>query len=183
MTKSGNSGNKDVAGIVHRNIRTMLRLRQEGEHSKSAAFRFIASMTKYAGSLGFVYFQAVFLVFWLLVNSIPNLPIRAFDPFPFPFLCLVISAEAIFIAIFILVNQTRMSDLEKKREELDIQISLLTEHEVTKLISIVDRIAKHLLVDGHDTGLGELKKETSPEQVLEVIEKEMDRLDGETKPT
>ena len=70
-----------------------------------------------------------------------------------------------------------MADLEEKREELGLQINLLTEHEVTRLISLVDSIANHLRVTAKDNDIGDLKKDTSPEKVLNVIEKEMDNLE------
>ena len=74
-----------------------------------------------------------------------------------------------------------MSALEEKREELGLEINLLTEHEVTRLITLVASLANHLKVTTKDQDFGDLKKETSPEQVLNVIENEMDKL--EKKPS
>ena len=175
--KSGRDENKEVAGIVHKNTRTMLGLRQETEKQKGVQQQFAAAIARHAGSMPFVYSELIFITGWIGLNLgwIPS--VRRFDPWPFPLLALITTVEAIFLAIFILVSQNRMSALEEKREELDLQINLLTEHEVTRLITLVDTIANHLKVTTKDQDLGDLKKETSPEQVLNVIEKEMDKLE------
>jgi len=175
-----NNKNEEVASIVHRNIRTMLELNKEAEKRVGIQHKISSTITRRVGSLPFVYFQIIFLITWLSLNSGKIFKITPFDPFPYPLLALITTVEAIFLAIFILVNQNRMANLEAKREELDIQMSLLTEHEVTRLIRLVDSIAVHLKVQGKDHDIGDLKKETSPEKVLEAIENEMIRQEKQT---
>ena len=168
-----------VAKIVHKNTRTMLALRQQAEKEIGIQEKLAGWIARSAGSMSFIYLQAAAMAIWFFINrgGIPG--IAKFDPYPFPLLALVTTIEAIFLAIFILVKQNRMGDLQKTREELDLQINLLTEHEVSRLIRLVDSIAKHLNVAINDEGLGDLKTDTSPEQVLNVIEKEMEKL-GDT---
>jgi uncharacterized membrane protein len=80
------------------------------------------------------------------------------------------SVEAIFLSTFILINQNRMAAAADKRADLDLQISLLAEHELTKVVAMVDAIAGHLGV-AHEAGdeVHELKRDVAPEAVLDAI--------------
>jgi uncharacterized membrane protein len=117
----------------------------------------------------FIYLHVALYGFWILANLglVPGVP--AWDP-TFVVLAMVASVEAIFLSTFILITQNRMAALAEKRAELDLQISLLSEHEVTKLVAMVDAISKHLGVR-HDAGeVDELKRNVAPEAVLDAIE-------------
>jgi uncharacterized membrane protein len=169
--------NKAVAGVVHRNIRSMLQLRQQAEQRKGIQYRFSNFVTRNMGSLPFACIQTLIILGWFVVNMgwIPGL--RQFDSYPFTLLSTVLTIEAIFVAIFILMNQNHMADLEEKREDLNIQISLLTEHEVTQIMALVDKISHHLNVRGSSVDISDLKKETSPEKVLLEIERELGNME------
>ena len=92
---------------------------------------------------------------------------------------MIASVEAIFLSTFVLITQNRMSAAAEKRAELDLQISLLAEHEVTKLVSIVDAIRTHLGVESDgDSEVEELKRDVAPEAVLDAISTE----DGTERP-
>ena len=75
-----------------------------------------------------------------------------FDPYPFQLLCFCLSMEGVLLAVFVLMKQNRMSYLSDRRNHLDLQINLLTEREVTRLLQITDRVARHL---GVESGLDE----------------------------
>jgi uncharacterized membrane protein len=93
-----------------------------------------------------------------------------FDP-SFVILAMVASVEAIFLSTFILITQNRMSAVADKRAELDLQVSLLAEHEVTKLAAMVSAIAGRLGVETEvDAELEEVKEDIAPERVLDEIE-------------
>jgi uncharacterized membrane protein len=171
----------EVAEVVKKNVRTMLHLRNQVESKKGLQQKFSSSIPKYAGRLSFVYCQATFMTLWVFINLsfVPYFP--HFDPFPFSLLGLITTTEAIFLAIFILINQNRMSEVAKRREELDIQVALLTEHEVTRLIQLVDTIAIHLKISSKEPEIQDLKKEIQPDKVLEVIESEIDNLKNENE--
>jgi uncharacterized membrane protein len=70
----------------------------------------------------------------------------------------------------VLITQNRMSQVAERRAELDLQISLLAEHEVTRLLSMVEAIGNHMGVRFESEGLEELKKDVAPEQVLDEID-------------
>jgi uncharacterized membrane protein len=84
-------------------------------------------------------------------------------------LAMVASVEAIFLSMFILISQNRMAAVSDRRAELDLQVSLLSEHEVTKLVEMVSAIANRLGVSCSDD-IEELKRNVAPEAVLDAIE-------------
>jgi uncharacterized membrane protein len=81
---------------------------------------------------------------WVTVNSGLVRSIRPFDPFPFPFLTMTVSLEAIFLALFVLASQNRLSRQADKRSHLDLQIDLLAEQEMTAVLQLLQDIARHL---------------------------------------
>ncbi len=84
---------------------------------------------------------------------------------------MVASVEAIFLSTFVLITQNRMAAAAEKRAELDLQISLLAEHEITKVVTMVDAIADHLGVSHAAQGeVDELKRNVAPEAVLDAID-------------
>ncbi len=83
------------------------------------------------------------------------------DPFPFPFLTMTVSLEAIFLALFVLASQNRLTRLADKRAHLDLQIDLLAEREMTAVLQILQDIASHLQV----------KETVTPDQIRDLASK------------
>ncbi len=163
-----------VSGIVYRNIHALLEVRKEFERRKRRQDRVADAITAFAGSMGFVYVHILVYGGWIVINLglIPG--IKAFDPFPFVMLAMIASVEAIFLSTFILISQNRMTELADQRADLDLQISLLAEHEVTRLIHMTDAIARHLKVPTELADMEELKKDVRPEVVVQQIEQAQD---------
>jgi uncharacterized membrane protein len=87
------------------------------------------------------------------------------------------SVEAIFLSTFVLNSQNRMMGAAAKNSDLDLQINLLTEHELTRLVSLVDAIADKLRIEGADRReLDEIEQDVSPEAVLDGLDAADDRL-------
>jgi len=166
-----------MTGVLHRNIHSLVELRRELEARKGLQERTADAITRFTGSMPFVYLHALLFGGWLLLNSglIPG--VKPWDPFPFVMLAMWASVEAIFLSTFVLISQNRMAKLADQRAELDLQVSLLSEHEITRLVELTDAIAQHLGVDeGRAEDLHELKQNVKPEQVLGEIERaERDR--------
>jgi uncharacterized membrane protein len=119
--------------------------------------------------MAFVYLHAAVVLSWIAVN-LGWTPLEPFDP-TFVILATVASVEAIFISTFILIAQNRAAEAADRRADLDLQISLLAEHEVTQLIRLVTRIADRLgIEEAMNPELDELKRTVAPEAVLERIE-------------
>jgi uncharacterized membrane protein len=87
----------------------------------------------------------------------------------------IVSLEAIFLSTFVLVSQNRQAAIADQRAELDLQINLLAEHEVTRLLTLVDEISKKLKIDNGDAAeLTELQRDVRPDAVLNELEKRAD---------
>ena len=85
----------------------------------------------------------------------------------------IVLDEAIFLSTFILISQNRMSAIAETRADLDLHISLLSEHEITRLLQLVSRIAENLnIAEGSAPDLLDLKQDVAPEKVLDKIEEE-----------
>jgi uncharacterized membrane protein len=116
----------------------------------------------------FVWIHVVLFGGWILVNSLPGF--NHFDGFPFTFLTLVVSLEAIFLSTFILISQNQETRLTERRNHLDLQINLLTEQENTKILQILKQISEKLGVKiDDDPTVQILEQATRPEKLVEQI--------------
>jgi uncharacterized membrane protein len=157
--------------VLVRNIKTLLEKRRQEEQGSSAEQKAADAITRFVGSMPFVYIHAVIFTLWTIIN-VGWLPLPRFDP-TFVILGTSASVEAIFLSTFILISQNRMSLLSERRADLDLQVSLLSEHEVTKLIQLVSQIGEKIGVnDSTSPELDELKQDVHPEKVLDRIEQE-----------
>jgi uncharacterized membrane protein len=123
----------------------------------------------------FVCLHLIVFGVWIAIN-LGWTPRLEFDP-TFVVLAMFASVEAIFLSTFVLITQNRMSAQADRRADLDLQISLLAEHEITRLITLVSAIAERVGIEAaRDKELPELKQDVHPEQVLEKIEETEERL-------
>ncbi len=160
-----------LADVIDRNISTLLEVRRQLERRKSMVARIADSITGFCGSFPFVYLHIVWFGFWILWNT-DLIGLKPIDPFPFGLLTMTVSLEAIFLSMFVLISQNRMAELADQRSDLDLQVNLLAEYEITKVLTIVDAIADHLDIDvGKDPELDELEVQISPDTVLQEMEK------------
>jgi uncharacterized membrane protein len=120
---------------------------------------------------------------WILVN-LGALPlVRPWDPFPFVMLAMIAAVEAIFLSTFVLISQNRMAAAQDRRADLDLQINLLAEYEVTKVLTIADAIARRLgVVVPEQDSLEILKQDVAPEVVLAEIAVQEARLEATGSP-
>src|SRR5216110_2385367 len=145
--KTQDPGNQAaLARIVDRNIHALIDRRRHEEDNRKLEDRVADAITRFTGSMVFVYLHLVIFGLWILINLgwIPFIP--KFDP-SFVVLAMVASVEAIFLSTFVLITQNRMAALADKRADLDLQISLLAEHEITRLITLVTAISKKLEIE------------------------------------
>jgi len=168
--EQGHTQNQGVAGVVSKNIESLVRVRRTEEKKKSLQHRIADALTQFSGSMVFVYFHAGWFGVWIALNTGLS-GSKPFDPFPFSLLTLVVSLEAIFLSTFVLISQNHASKVADRRADLDLQINLLAEHEITRLLTLMDAVANHLGVDvGEKPKVEELKQDVGAEQVLDEIE-------------
>jgi uncharacterized membrane protein len=166
---SGPPRDAGMSSVVYRNIGALLEVRRREESRKTAADRVADAVTRFAGSMWSVYVHALLFGAWIAVNLglVPG--VRRFDP-SFVALAMVASVEAIFLSTFIMISQNRMQALAERRAELDLQISLLTEHELTRAIHLLDEVARRVGASRPpEEELSELKRDVSPARVAEEI--------------
>ena len=152
-----------------RNIAALERRRRDEAQAAPRNERVAQAISDFAGTMTFVYLHLAVFALWIAINVgwIPIVP--KFDE-SLVVLAMVASVEAIFISTFVLISQNRMAAQAEKRAELDLQISLLAEHELTKVVAMVDAIVDHLGIrDNRDTEVEELKRDVAPESVLDAI--------------
>jgi len=157
--------------VVDRNIRALLERQRQQEARRSWQDRVADAVTRFSGSIPFVYLHLALFGSWVAIN-LGWLPLPRFDP-SFVVLAMVASVEAIFLSTFVLISQNRMAALNEQRAELNLQVSLLAEHEITRLVSLVKDMAERMGVEAaQDPELSELSRDVHPEKVLDRIEQE-----------
>ena len=159
-----------MAGVVKRNIEALLSYRKEEEAREKVESRVADAITRFTGSMLFVYLHLALFGLWIIWN-LGWLGLQPFDE-SFVVLAMFASVEAIFLSTFVLISQNRMNAQADKRAELNLQVSLLAEHEVTKLITLVTAMAKKMDIrDAHDAEMEELAQDVHPEKVLDAMDK------------
>jgi len=164
---------KGLAPVLDRNISALRERRLREEKAASWEERLADAISRFTGSMSFVYIHLAVFGFWILANLhwIPGVP--AWDE-SFVVLAMVASVEAIFLSTFVLITQNRMAAAADKRADLDLQISLLAEHELTKMATLLSDMANQMGVKTPVKGeMEEVKRDVAPDAVLDSIEKKV----------
>jgi uncharacterized membrane protein len=159
-----------MSPVLERNIKALVERRRREQAAATVQQRVADAITAFTGSMVFVYLHLAVFGFWIIANLrwIPGVP--AWDD-SFVVLAMIASVEAIFLSTFVLISQNRMAAEADKRADLDLQISLLTEHELSNLASVVNQIAQKLQVEADaQRELDEAARAIAPERVLDRIE-------------
>jgi uncharacterized membrane protein len=160
---------------IDRNVGLVARLEAAQIEGRTPAERIAGVVTRAAGTATFAVLHAVWFVVWIVVNAGAIRRVRPFDPFPFNLLTMIVSLEAIFLSIWILISQNQLSRQADRREQLDLQVNLLAEQESTATLRLVTRIAARLGIDTAREAVDEsLTAETDLEQLASAV--------GETLP-
>jgi uncharacterized membrane protein len=170
-----------VEDLTRRNVEVVAELENAAKSERTVVDRIVDAITAFCGSVTFVWLHVLWFGGWIVLNTLPGM--RHFDPFPFQFLTLVVSLEAILLSTFILITQNRQAQLADRRNHLDLQINMLSEQENTKMLSLLHAIAKRLDVDEcNDPELNALERDTHVGRVVKQIEQNIEREgDGEVK--
>jgi uncharacterized membrane protein len=165
-----------LANIIEQNIHTIIHARHVAATQRTREERLADWITTFSGRMYFVYFHIVWFGVWIAVN-LGFFGIQPFDPFPFGLLTMIVSLEAIFLATFVLISQNRLSAEADRRADLDLQIGLLTEYELTRAIKMLDAIQDKMGIENDaDQELLDLEKHVHPEDVLKEMERVQQRV-------
>ena len=142
--ESPHTGDVAPSPILKRNVAAVAQLEAADRARQSSAERFSDTIARVAGTPWFAWVHVAWFAAWVVWNAgfVPGW--HPIDPFPFSFLTLVVSLEAIFLSIFVLISQNNLTRLSERRAHLDLQINLLAEQESTKTVALLERIAKQL---------------------------------------
>jgi uncharacterized membrane protein len=159
----------ELAAVVERNVNALLHRKQQDKRNLTLKEKLVATITRFASSMGSLYFHLVLFGGWIAWNQ-GWLGLPVFDP-DYIFLATCAAVEAIFLTTFVLIGQRHMNLETEKWAELDLQVSLLTEHEVTQLMKLVKAIASKMdIEEAEDKEIAQLSRDTHPEKVLDTIE-------------
>jgi uncharacterized membrane protein len=151
----------DIMAVMGGRMRTTtVRLRQmatrnaneEAEGKLTVLERITDVIAEFSGSLPFLALHAAWFLVWIGLNTIPGL--LAFDPFPFGLLTMCVSLEAIFLSVIVLLSQNRQSEKDRIRADVDYEVNLKAELEVSHLHEKVDHLHSVLLSKLHQIEVG-----------------------------
>jgi uncharacterized membrane protein len=151
------------------NIETLSARAREDAANAPTSQRIADQITAFAGSMTFVLVHVVLFGLWIAANTIGIPGVPHFDD-SLVILAMAASVEAIFLSTFVLISQNRMAAAANRSADLDLHISLLTEHELTRLAMLIERIAHHLEVSTDDLELAEIEADVAPSEVLDALE-------------
>lgn len=167
--------------IIDRNLRAMVEHAAEQERARSTADKIAGAISRFVGSMNFVYFHVLLFGAWALEDRgwLPGLQGHTTS---FSNLGTTASVEAIFLATFVLIAQNRMAKQDDLRNHLDLQVSLLTERETTHVLRIVAAISDKMGIDAaRNPELRELLREVEPQAMLEKIEEHTGAVETEIR--
>jgi uncharacterized membrane protein len=178
LTKRPSTGNppavnpqrRRLSQFIGRNVEQVARLEAEQIRARSLTEQIAGVVTRAAGTATFAVAHVVWFAAWIAVNGGFIRGVTPFDPFPFNLLTMIVSLEAIFLSIWILISQNQMSRQAERREHLDLQINLLAEQESTATLRVVNRIAKHLGLDVPGGPEEALTSETDIERLASAVD-------------
>ena len=160
----------EITNVIERNVNALLHRKKEETKKRNFKEKIIDSITAFVGSMFSIYFHSILYGIWIIWD-LGWFDLKPFNP-NFIDIATFAAVEAIFLSTFVLIGQKRMNVQTEKWAELDLQISLLTEHEVTRMMNLVKAIAKKMKIqEADDKEIDELSKDIHPDNVLDTMEK------------
>ncbi len=153
------------------NINTIVRLEERNLQQRTLADRISDAIANFVGSIPFVAIHIAWFGIWVGLNA----GLLKFDPYPFALLCMLVSLEGVLLSTFVLIKQNRMSQRADHRSHLDLQINLLAEKEVTKILQLQRLICQRLGIDEADMDpeVAELSNVTAVDNLAQTLDERM----------
>ena len=155
---------------VRQTVTQIVRLEQRDRLAMSLSDRIADRITAFAGSMAFVYLHLVWFTLWILLN-LGAFGLTPFDPFPFGLMTMVVSLEAIFLSTFVLISQNRQAQQSDRRAKIDLQLNVISEQEVSKILRVLDLVCARLDIDlTAEPGLHEMLQPIDLERLMDEID-------------
>ena len=140
---------------------------------RSWSVRLADDLTSTFGSFSFLTFNVLFFIFWIAMNTGNISGLSIMDPFPFPLMTTIVSLEAIILTLIVLMSQNRQSFISNLREEIDMQVNLTSEREITKILQILVKVAEKQGIKLEDKDLSEMLKEIEVSYLERKLEEQL----------
>ena len=158
---------------IHASRQTVRALKAKADAKRSTIEKLADWINLKIGSIGFLFINLAIIFSWILINTDHMPGFMPFDTFPFGLLTLILSIEAIMLTIFVLISQNRATHLFDLREEMDLQIDMITEQEITKLLEMQKMITDKLGIDtSKDHILTKMLQRIDPDKIEKSLEKQ-----------
>ena len=158
----------EAGKIIRRNVERIRGMERWSKRQRTFAERVAEAVARFCGQMAFVWIHAALFAAWIAWNTLSS---QRFDPYPFTFLTLCVSLEAIFLSAFILIAQNYEMRLTERRTQLDLQINLLAEQENTKILVLLQAIARKMgALEEDDPEIAALAEAVRPETISQEIE-------------
>lgn len=136
-----------LASATERNIETIANLERRFLRDRTWLDYIADTIADFSGSIYFVLLHVCWITLWFLINTGHFFGFRKFDPYPFILLGMVVSVEAVLLSTFVLMKQNRMSQRVDQRDHLNLQVDLLAEEEITKILQLQRALCQRLGID------------------------------------
>lgn len=161
---------------ISRNIDTIIALHTRNEKDLPRHRRFVEAMTAFFGRPLFLYSILLAISLWILPNTLPRrFGIRPFDPPPFAWLQFALSLGAFTVTTGVLITQNRQEKLAEQRAQLSLQLNLLSEQKIAKIIALIEELRSDLpnVKDRHDPEVETLTEAADPHVLMEALEERL----------
>ena len=169
----------DLPDHVSQQLDTIAALHARAESGVSIHQRTIEKVTSFLGRPLFLNLVLAFVALWVLVNTYPG-SFRAFDKAPFVWLQALVTLGALLLTIVILITQNRQAKLAERRAQLDLQVNLLAEQKIAKLIALMEELRRDMptVRDRHDPEAEAMQEATDPHAILDALEEKLEEAEG-----
>lgn len=140
---------------------------------RSWAVRLADDLTSVFGSFLFLTLNIIFFICWILANTGSLAGVSIFDPFPFPLMTTIVSLEAIILTLIVLMSQNRQSFISSLREEIDMQVNIASEREITKILHVLIKIADKQGIKINDKEMEEMLQEIEVSYIERKLEEQL----------
>lgn len=147
MNHPNNTANSPIPEVIQRQDGLVESLKAKLDRERTPVERFADNAARLFGNMRFAIANFLWFAIWIILNIevIPGL--KPFDAYPFSFLTMTVSLEAIFLSIFVLISENRSAAVSELREEVDVQMDIIMEYEITRLASMVNAILEKLDIE------------------------------------
>jgi uncharacterized membrane protein len=167
-----------IDSLVH-NVAEIVKIEQRDRLAMSRSDHIADWFTGLSGSMPYVWLHVAWFSLWIIFNLgwFSRLGLEPFDPFPFGLLTMIVSLEAIFLSTFVLISQNRQALQADRRAKVDLQVDVIAEQEITKIVQMLAELQEHLGVRHHDPELTAMRRPTHISQVADAIDEAEKQID------